>query len=676
MVLRLNLMSFKMDSKEVILLKKALERQKRARQQAEKILEEKSKQLYDVTQHLRESNSRLESLLTEKTSEMDGVFLNIIDPYVIMDLEFNVVNMNSSAKDFLGFDHTEKSVNLRELVHPEFIQYTAESLSSLVEVGTLKNYRAKIVLLDKVEKWVQINASLVYDSKRKPIAAQGIIRDITNEMEVKQILAYQKKQLDIIVENSPLGIVLSSEGKIIKANKTFIKMLGYSESELKEMLIKDYTYSGNDFDKAQNDLMEQMDSGELDQFTMIKKYIKKNGEIVSAKITINTLKSGSDNTDYQVAIIEDITKELEAEERINAERHKYRSIIANMNLGLVEVDNNDFIQLVNQSLCTMSGFEESELLGKKAAEVFNVQNKAIIANKNAERISGVSDSYEVEVLDKNGVLRHWLISGAPRYDENKRIIGSIGIHLDITNQKQLELQKGVLLEELEKSNENLQEYAHIVSHDLKSPLRSISALATWLYDDYNDVLDDSGKENLGLMQEKVASMDRLIHGILEYSTADNSALISTSVNLNEVISEIKDSIYIPEHVDLSIPTPLPIIDADRTKLHQLFQNIISNAVVHIEKENGLVEVLCQEKKAFYQFLVKDNGVGIPKKYHKKIFDIFQSIGDNERSTGIGLSIVKKIVDRYQGEVWVESELGEGTQFYFTLKKELCQNPIK
>ncbi|MFD2587663.1 PAS domain S-box protein [Croceitalea marina] len=665
-----------MDSKEVILLKKALERQKRARQQAEKILEEKSKQLYDVTQHLRESNSRLESLLTEKTSEMDGVFLNIIDPYVIMDLEFNVVNMNSSAKDFLGFDYTEKSVNLRELVHPEFIQYTAESLSSLVEVGTLKNYRAKIVLLDKVEKWVQINASLVYDSKRKPIAAQGIIRDITNEMEVKQILADQKKQLDIIVENSPLGIVLSSEGKIIKANKTFIKMLGYSESELKEMLIKDYTYSGNDFDKAQNDLMEQMDSGELDQFTMIKKYIKKNGEIVSAKITINTLKSGSDNKDYQVAIIEDITKELEAEERINAERHKYRSIIANMNLGLVEVDNNDFIQLVNQSLCTMSGFEESELLGKKAAEVFNVQNKAIIANKHAERISGVSDSYEVEVLDKNGVLRHWLISGAPRYDENKRIIGSIGIHLDITNQKQLELQKEKLLTELEKSNENLQEYAHIVSHDLKSPLRSISALATWLYDDYNDVLDDSGKENLGLMQEKVASMDRLIHGILEYSTADNSALISTSVNLNEVISEIKDSIYIPEHVDLSIPTPLPIIDADRTKLHQLFQNIISNAVVHIEKENGLVEVLCQEKKAFYQFLVKDNGVGIPKKYHKKIFDIFQSIGDNERSTGIGLSIVKKIVDRYQGEVWVESELGEGTQFYFTLKKELCQNPIK
>jgi signal transduction histidine kinase len=105
-------------------------------------------------------------------------------------------------------------------------------------------------------------------------------------------------------------------------------------------------------------------------------------------------------------------------------------------------------------------------------------------------------------------------------------------------------------------------------------------------------------------------------------------------------------------------------------MHQLFQNIIGNAVVHIEKEKGIVSVTAQDKNDYWQFSIKDNGVGIPKKYHEKIFKIFQSVGDNERSTGIGLSIVKKIVDRYEGEIWVESEIGEGTEFHFTLKKNI------
>ena len=170
------------------------------------------------------------------------------------------------------------------------------------------------------------------------------------------------------------------------------------------------------------------------------------------------------------------------------------------------------------------------------------------------------------------------------------------------------------------------------------------------------------------MQEKVASMDKLIHGILEYSTANSSELDDSLVDLNTVISDIGETIYIPEHVKLVVPKTLPTIVADRIKMHQVFQNIIGNAVVHIEREIGLVEVLYKDLGDQWQFTISDNGVGIPKEYHKKIFDIFQSIGNNERSTGIGLSIVKKIVDRYNGTLWVDSIVGEGTQFHFTIKK--------
>ncbi|PIB28849.1 PAS domain S-box protein [Maribacter sp. 4G9] len=786
-----------MDSKEVLLLKKALERQKKARQQAERILESKSKELYDVSRHLKETNNKLETLLSEKTSELDGVFMNILDPYVLMDLQFNVINMNTSAKDLFQKDHTKENVNLARFIHPHFQQYTMESMQSLLDVGILKNYRAKIRVAQGKEIWVQINASLIFNNQRKPIAAQGIIRDITGEMEVKELLAEQKKQLDIIVENSPLGILLTKDNRIIKANETFMQMLGYSHNELKNISLKDI--SAPEVQTGPCRLLDQMNQGILEEFTAIKKFYKKDGSFILTKTRMNAVTNQHGTINYQVGIIEDISKERKAEmelkasesrlstlisnlhsgvlledenrkialtnkmfcnlfnipvnpddlkgadcsesaeqskvffknpdafvkrideileervtvlsdelelvdgrvlerdyipiyndgiykghlwayhdvtisknykKNLEAQREKYSSIIANMNLGLVEVDNNDVIQMVNQSFCQMSGFKEHELLGKVASKVIQVSNKELIPSKNKRRLSGASDSYEIEVQNKDGRNRHWLISGAPRYNESGTVIGSIGIHLDITDQKNLEFQKEKLLKELEISNTGLQEYAHIVSHDLKSPLRSISSLATWLFEDYKDVLDEGGKQQLQMMQEKVASMDKLIHGILEYSTANSSELDNTCVNLNEVITEIQEVIYIPDHVEIVVADILPNIIADNTKMHQLFQNIIGNAVVHIEKEKGIVEVIAQDKNEYWQFTVKDNGVGIPKKYHEKIFKIFQSVGNNERSTGIGLSIVKKIVDRYEGEIWVESKIGEGTEFHFTLKKNL------
>ncbi|WP_394747464.1 sensor histidine kinase [Spongiimicrobium salis] len=531
-----------MDNKEVLLLKKALARQKKARIQAERILEEKSKELYDMNKHLQESNHRLQNLLNEKASELDGVFINIIDPYIVMDLQFNVINMNASAKNFLGYDHNEEHINLSQLVHKDYVEYTVESIRSLLEIGSLKNYKAKIVVKDGTEKFVQINSSVVYDAKGVPIAAQGIIRDITQETEIKNLLDDQRKELDVIVQNSPLGIVLTTEGKITKANKSFVELIGYSEIELKSLKIKDIS-SPEDVE-ASMALMEKVNSGALEHFSIVKKYAKKDGSRFFAKTTVSALRDEKGELKHQLALIEDITA-----------------------------------------------------------------------------------------------------------------------------QRNLEAQKEKLLKELEASNMGLREYAHIVSHDLKSPLRSLSALATWLNEDYQDVLDENGIYNLKMMQEKVESMDKLIDGILKYSTASNDALHEAEVDVNEVVKEIRDSIYIPEHVEVKIANDLPTLHADKIKIHQLFQNFLSNAVVHIEAKKGLVEIGCKDIQTHWEFYVKDNGVGIPEEYHEKIFKIFQSVGNKERSTGIGLSIVKKIIDRYNGNVWLESETGKGTTFFFTLKKK-------
>jgi len=163
-------------------------------------------------------------------------------------------------------------------------------------------------------------------------------------------------------------------------------------------------------------------------------------------------------------------------------------------------------------------------------------------------------------------------------------------------------------------------------------------------------------------------MDALINGILKYSSITNKNSKNTKVDFNTVINEIIAVIFIPDHVQIRLTNTLPTLNADKTKIHQLFQNLISNAVTHIEREKGLVEISAEEQKDFWKFSVSDNGIGISKAYHEKIFKIFQSLGKETRSTGIGLSIVKKIVDLYKGEIWLESEEGKGTTFYFTLKK--------
>jgi len=504
-----------MHSKEVILLKKALDRQKKARKQAEQILEKKSKELYETLKQLKDTNRILENLLEDDNAQMGNVFVNLIDPYVVMDLEGNIIKINHAAEEFLGYTK-EDNITMSALVHPDYKEYTLQSFKSLYSTGLIKRYRPKIYTKNKGIKHIEINGSLITDRSGKPVAAQGVFRDITYESEMKSLLNQQRQRLDIIVENSPIGILLSVEGKLLKSNKTIQDMLGYSETELMALRMQDFMLI--DSLKNTQKYSEQLQKGTLNNFSVINKYVKKNGSCFTAKTTVNA-----------------------------------------------------------------------------------VHNKQ-------------------------------------------------------------------LLKDLESSNKGLQEYAHIVSHDLKSPLRSISALSTWLYEDYKDKLDDDGIFNLKMMQEKVASMDKLIDGILKYSTINKDTLETGVVDVNEVVKEITAVIYIPTHVSVKITNPLPIIFADRTKIYQLFQNFLSNAVVNIEKEKGLVQIGSVERENFWEFSIQDNGIGIPKAYHEKIFKIFQSIGNKERSTGIGLSIVKKIIDLYEGKVWLKSAQGKGTTFYFTLKK--------
>ncbi len=224
-----------------------------------------------------------------------------------------------------------------------------------------------------------------------------------------------------------------------------------------------------------------------------------------------------------------------------------------------------------------------------------------------------------------------------------------------------------LLHSLEVQNQELSDYAHMVSHDLKSPLRSIDTLTTWLQEDYASKLDSAGKKQITSIRNSVEKMDTLISGILEYSTIGKTKITSYPVDVNVLLKDIISLIQVPAHISIEIED-LPIVQGDKYRLQQLFQNLLSNALAYNDKKEGKIQVGVKDLGAFWEFFVKDNGKGISDHYFKKIFKVFEKLENNDTSTGIGLSIVKKIVEMYQGQIWLESEETKGTTFYFTLKK--------
>ena len=475
-------------------------------------------------------------------------------------------------------------------------------------------------------------------------------------------------RLSLVASSNENGIVFTEpDGKIFWCNDAYIKYSGYSKEEI---LGKTPIEIGI-IDETDREELKKMTNSFFNgqPFDVELKHGRKDGSSFWSKSKGQPILNSEGKVLQFFAMIEDVSLKKRYDESLQIEKEKYRSIIANMNLGLLEVDKNDVITLANQSFIDISGYSLEELIGKKASNLFLTnESKELVQSKNIIREEGKTDSYEVKVIDKLGKNRNWLISGAPNYDINGKVIGSIGIHLDITEQKELEQQREFLVDSLAKSNKELEDYASIVSHDLKSPLRSIHSLISWIKEDNDKEFNEQTTQYLSMIEGKVEKMDHLIEGILTYAKIDKVDVVTEKVNTQEVIQNIINIIHIPSHISVSITTKLPIIDADRFRVQQLFQNLISNAVNYIDKPNGSVEVSCSVEPKHFIFSIKDNGPGIAKENQKKIFKIFQSLEKSEKSTGLGLSIVKKIVDNYNGKIWIESEIGKGSTFFVQLNK--------
>ncbi|WP_159023713.1 PAS domain S-box protein [Formosa sp. L2A11] len=659
-----------MSQEKIDILQRELIREKEARKQAELVLEEKIALLYKVNQKLEKSYIELETSFTKKDSQLQGVFENIVDAYIIMDLTGNILKMNDPALHLLGFKNDEVDFNLMRMVNLEDVERVSNSFQVLIEDGSLTDFEIKIKTFLNLEKIVHINSSIIYHDK-KPFAVQAIVRDITKDKEAEEKLKESENRLATLILNLDSGVVLEDENnKIVLTNKKFTKLFNIDAdpTDLIGIDCNEASKQNSELFKNPEAFLQRMQEIDAKREAVIGDELEMlDGKIIER----NYLPIIQDNVSKSFLwTFKDVTLNRRYSKSLEVEKQKYYNVISNMNLGLVEIDLDDKILMANQSFIDMSGYSQSELIGIKAKDFFPIlEDKPLVEEEVKHRKLGRTDSYELRVTNRHGKLKYWLISAASNYDIDGRVIGSIAVSLDITALKNLEIQKEDLLNELAKSNNELQEYAHIVSHDLKSPLRSIDALVSWIKEDNVSKLDTASIQNFNLIEVTLEKMEQLISDILDYSSIGSEDSEKTEINTSTLLKDLVKILYIPEHISVHISENMPVVLGHKTKLLQVFQNLISNAVKFIDKDKGIITISGKELPDSYQFAVQDNGIGIEERFHDKIFKVFHSLKNNKDSSGIGLSIVKKIVRLHDGKIWLDSTPGKGTTFYFTLKKE-------
>jgi PAS domain S-box-containing protein len=496
-----------------------------------------------------------------------------------MNLAGDVLKMNDVAETFFGYNLLNESLNVTDLIYLEDYSYAMNSYNELVENGRFYDYTSRIITKNKGIKWVNINASIIYDKSNKAIAAQGIVRDITVQRE---------KRLTLDLINNTAKSILGKE----EINEIAFEI---SNSIANYLSTKDCII-----------YLIDKNSNNLERIASYNKS-KSNDDIISLASDNKVIEEVAKTGDFE--IIYDTSKD----QRYNVGDKKMKSKIT--------------VPIINNGI--VIGIIDSEHESKNYFRKEHVVTIQTIANLVSLQLKSA---------------------------------------LNLRERKKIEIKNEELLKKLEKSNQELEEYAHIVSHDLKSPLRSIAALTSWIKSDNIEAFDEASLQNFEALDLTLETMENLISDVLKYSSLSTSVSEDKPVDLDLLIKNLVNVLYVPENIKINFLNKLPIIKGDKTKFQQLFQNLIGNAIKFSDKENGFININVEDHNSFYKFTIKDNGIGIEKRHFESIFKIFQSLKKAKNSSGIGLSIVKKIVDIYKGEVWLESEIGIGTTFYFTIKK--------
>ncbi len=369
----------------------------------------------------------------------------------------------------------------------------------------------------------------------------------------------------------------------------------------------------------------------------------------------------------------EISERRQMEAALRESEERFRQVAENAGEWIWEVNADGQYTYCNPTIEKMLGYTVAEVVGRMHFYDFFVGSDRERLRTAAREIFASKRSFSGFIntrIRKDGRMIVLETNGSPVIDEQGNLRGYRGADRDITERQACEVRQTLLLAQLEAANKELSDFAHVVSHDLKAPLRGIRSLADWISADCRDKLSGEAQEQLRLMQNRVDRMQNLIDGILQYSRATHVQGERVRIDLRELVAEVIDTLAPPAHIEIAIQDELPVIELERIRIFQVFQNLLSNAIKYMDKPQGRINVGCVAEDGCWKFSVSDNGPGIAEKHFDRIFQLFQTLAarDDRESTGIGLTLVKKIVEMYGGRVWVQSTLGQGSTFFFTLPR--------
>ena len=495
----------------------------------------------------------------EETLRKQAQMLDLAnDTIAVLDLNGAISYWNLGAKWLYGWRKSQAiGKNIHKLLQTEWAQPFEVIQKVFFEKGS---WQGELVRTKKDGTKITVASrwTLQYDDRDQPVAILEISNDISDRKRSEIALAQSAQRFRATFEQAAVGMVQATvEGKFLLVNQKLCEILGYSRQELLEKRFQEITWHGDL--ASELELLRQLLAAEIENFSLEKRYIRKDGELVWANLTVSLLRE-QDGSQFLMSVVEDIRDRKQAEESLRLRAQELR---------------------------------------------WTAQNLAQTTN----------------------VLR--------------------------------------------KRNQELDQFAYVVSHDLKAPLRAIANLSSWIEEDLSDSMTEDTLHQMNLLRGRVHRMEALIEGLLQYSRVGRIQVPSEMVKVENLLAEIIDSLAPPSGFEVKVEPGMPTLVTERLLLQQVFSNLISNAIKHNRAESGHVKISVKELDDFYEFSVEDDGPGIDPQYHDKVFVIFQTLEarDKVENTGIGLSLVKKIVEGQGGSISLESAEGEGATFRFTWPKQ-------
>ena len=501
--------------------------------------------------------------------------------------------------------------------------------------------------------------------------------NITERKKIEeQILLSEKRYREIFSFSQAWIGTHDMQGRFLSINPAACKILGYTEQEL---LGKKMDFLIPEKYRAQFSgayLKQIYAEGKAEGIMNVLNKEVKPIYLLYQNYLVN--EPGSEP--YVIGFAQNITERIHAEEALKRSEEKYRGIIENMNLGMIEIDPDERIIYANQRFCTMSGYELDELISKKATDLF-LQGASLKKTRNqlSKRRFGITNSYELAVRTKDGEDKWWLTSAAPVFGPGESVKGTIGIHLDITDQKKLEEQ----LREAKHNADNLTRSKDIfltnMSHEIRTPLNAIMGLGKLLS---KDNLSPKQKNYLAGIESASASLLAIINDLLDFSKIEAGKITIENISFNlEVITAQVISIltHKAEEKGLALSYEIdskiaPVLIGDPYRVNQVFMNLLSNSIKFTEKGSVCLKAFFVDEAEDYQtirIVVEDTGIGIKDEYLDKLFDKFtqedETVVRKFGGTGLGMSISKQLMELMGGSITVASEKNKGTAITLTFR---------